>query len=68
MRDAFNTFSIIADTDQQLLSELPDQGLLCFIMKKRDYNIVGMTSNLLGKCTNMKFYYCHNFGKVEEAY
>ena len=66
MRDAFNTFSIRADTDQQLLSELPDQGLLCLIIKK-GYNIVDMTSNLLGKCTNVKFYYCHNFGKVEKA-
>ena len=61
MRDAFNTFSIRADT------ELPDQGLLCLIIKK-GYNIVDMTSNLLGQCTNVKFCYCHNFGKVEEAY
>ena len=29
-----NTFSTRADTDQQLLSELPDQGLLCLIIKK----------------------------------
>ena len=43
MRDAFNTFSIRAGTDQQLLSELPDQGLLCLIIKK-GYNIVDMTS------------------------
>ena len=50
MRDAFNTFSIRADTDQQLLSELPDQGLLCLIIKK-GYNIVDMTSNLLGQRT-----------------
>ena len=27
-----------------------------------------MTSNLFGKCTIVKFYYCHNFGKVEGAY
>ena len=67
MRDAFKTFSIRVDTDQQLLLELPDQGLLCLIIKK-GYNIVDMTSILLGKCTNVKFYYCHNFGKVEEAY
>ena len=67
MRDAFNTFSIRADTDQELLSELPDQGLLCLILKK-GYNIVDMTSNLLGQCTNVKFYYCHNFEKVEGAY
>ena len=60
MRDAFNTFSIRADTDQQLLSELPDQGLLCLIIKK--YNIVDMTSNLLGECSKVKFYYCYNFG------
>ena len=53
MRDAFNTFSIRADTDQQLLSELPDQGLLCLIIKKKGYNIVDMTSNLLGQCTNV---------------
>ena len=65
MRDAFSTFSIRADTDQQLLSELPDQGLLCLIIKK-GYNIADMTSYLLGKCTNMKFYYCHNFGKVKK--
>ena len=44
MRDALNTFSIRADTDQQLLSELLDQGLLCLIIKK-GYNIVDMTSN-----------------------
>ena len=67
MRDAFNTFSIRADTDQQLLTELPDQGLLCLIIKK-GYNIVDMTSNVLGQCTNVKFCYCHNFGKIEEAY
>ena len=67
MRDAFNTLSIRADTDQQLLSELPDQGLLILIIKK-SYNIGDMTSNLLGQCTNGKCYYCHNFGKVEEAY
>ena len=67
MRYAFNTFSIRADTDQQLLSELPYQGLLCLIIKK-DYSIMDRTSNLLGKCTIVKFYYCHNFGKVEEAY
>ena len=66
MRDAFNTVLIRADTDQQLLSELPDQGLLCLIIKK-GYNIVDMT-NLLGQCTNVSFYYCHNFGKVEGAY
>ena len=35
MRNAFNTFSIRADTDQELLSELPDQGLLCLIIKKK---------------------------------
>ena len=67
MRDAFNTFSIRVDTDQQLLSELPDQGLLCLIIKK-GYKISDMTSNLLGHCTIEKFYYCHNFGKVEGAY
>ena len=67
MRDAFITFSITADTGQQLLSELPDQGLLCLIIKK-GYNIEDMTGNLLGQCTNMKFYYCHNFGKIEGAY
>ena len=67
MRDAFNIFSIMADTDQQCFSELPDQGLLCLIIKK-GYNIVDMTCNLLGKCTDVKFYYCHNFGKVEGAY
>ena len=67
MRDAFITFSIRANTDQQLLSELPDQGLLCLIIKK-GFDIVGMISNLLGQCTNVKFYYCHNFGKVEGAY
>ena len=67
MRDAFDTFSIRADTDQQLLSELSDQGLLCSIIEK-SYNIMDMTSNLLGQCTSVKFYYCHNFGKVEGAY
>ena len=67
MRDAFITVSIRADTDQQLLLELPDQGLLCLIMRK-GYNIVDMTSSLLGQCTNVKSYYCHNFGKVEGAY
>ena len=51
MRDAFNMFSIRVDIDQQLLSELPDQGLLCLIIKK-GYNIVDITSNLLGQCTN----------------
>ena len=67
MRDAFNTFSIKTDTDQQLLSELPDQGLLCSIIKK-GYNILDMTSNLLGQCTKVKFYYCHNFRKAEGVY
>ena len=56
MRDAFDTFSIRADTDQLLLSELPDKGLLCLIIKE-GYNIVDMTSNLLGQCTDVKFYY-----------
>ena len=67
MRDAFNTFSIRADTDQQLLSQLPDQGFLCLIIRKGN-TIVDMTINLLGQCTNVNFYYCHNFGKVEGAY
>ena len=34
MRDAFNTFSIKVDKNQQLLSELPDQDLLCLIINK----------------------------------
>ena len=62
MRDAFNTFSIRADTDQQLLS---DQGLLCLIIQK-GYNIVDMTSNLLGQCTNVKFIIATTLEKLKE--